>query len=270
MKEKFNELNVIKCEKCGGLMRKHLIDYEREYQSETITVKDVEGFICPHCNNQFINESIKDFIEQQIKSEVLKIISKKDIEYITVSYLKRIRNQKGLSQKELGDALGVSEQRYGAIERNTNTPIISMTLILANFLGVGVQDLYKLVIVPKELYDKLLNYNSNLVTVEEVAQLRETVKNLRQDLEDYNNLKRRYRYMLNDRAISKEEADKKIKELDKKINEIKAVKDGTKGLESDLKKLETKHSIIMKQESVMDIDDWEKVEKKYKKELKIK
>lgn len=272
-----NEENILKCEKCGGLMKRDLVDYKSEYKSENIVIKNIKGYVCSNCNYQLINDPlVKDYIKQQLKAKKLEILSNKNIEFIIISSLRRIRNKKGFSQKQLAQALNVSEQRYGAIERNTNTPTISMALILSNFLGEGLEDFYKLVTVPTSIYEKLLNgkfeIGSNniykFVYVEEVATIRNKVKELRQSLENHNTTKRTNRFLLQSGKITKKEHDEIIKELNKKIKDIKSIKDGSKGLEVKLKKLENKHLIIMKQESVMDIDDWEKVEIEFEELLK--
>lgn len=256
-------------------MIRNLVDYKEIYKNNEIIIKDVDGYTCTECDNEFISDESKNYIEQQLKSERLKVMSEKDIVHITVNSLKRVRINKYLSQKELGNALGVSEQRYGAIERNTNTPIITMGLILAKFLGVELQDLYQLVDVPRELYEKLLNAKIEelpdggyeFIQIKEVAETRAQVKKLQADLEEYNNRKRKLRFLPSD-EIQKKETKALKKDLDKKINEIKKLKNGSRGLETHLKKLENKHSIILKQESVLDIEDWEKVQIKFEDELK--
>ena len=301
MNERKNTKEFIKCNKCNGLMRRSLIDYKTTFKNEKIEIPNIEGYTCIECGNEVISESSNDFIEQQLKSKKLKILSGKNIVHLTVSSLKRVRTNAYLSQKELGDALGVSEQRYGAIERNTNTPIITMALILANILGVELQDLYQLVDIPSDLHETLLNSkieetSFNIRYIKEVAETREIINKLRDDLEKYNNEKRVLRFLGNDKLskqeitklradlekynngndvlrflgndkTSKQEITKRTKELNKKIDEIKKIKNGSSGLETHLKKLEIKHSIIIKQGSVIDIEDWEKIKIIFKEEL---
>ena len=50
--------------------------------------------------------------------------------------LKEVRKEKGFTQKELGEAVGISEVMIGQYERGVRTPKIEMRKKLANALGV--------------------------------------------------------------------------------------------------------------------------------------
>ena len=50
--------------------------------------------------------------------------------------LKELRKEKGLTQKELGAAIGISEVMIGQYERGVRTPKIEMREKIANALGV--------------------------------------------------------------------------------------------------------------------------------------
>ena len=52
--------------------------------------------------------------------------------------LKELRKEKGLTQKELGAAIGISEVMIGQYERGVRTPKIEMREKIANALGVMI------------------------------------------------------------------------------------------------------------------------------------
>ena len=54
--------------------------------------------------------------------------------------IKNIRKQKGISQKELGTRLGVSQQMIGQYETNTREPKIETLRKIANALEVKLSD----------------------------------------------------------------------------------------------------------------------------------
>lgn len=55
--------------------------------------------------------------------------------------LKRIRKEKRITQKALGEAVGISEVMIGQYERSLRFPKIEMRFKLANALGVSISDL---------------------------------------------------------------------------------------------------------------------------------
>lgn len=59
-----------------------------------------------------------------------------------ISHLKKFREQKGLTQEELGKAVKVSRQTIIAMEKNNYEPSLGLALNLAKFFGVSVGDLF--------------------------------------------------------------------------------------------------------------------------------
>lgn len=58
-------------------------------------------------------------------------------------YIRKIRIEKGLTQKQLSELSGVSESYIGDLERNEKEPTISILCKIARALKVKVEELYK-------------------------------------------------------------------------------------------------------------------------------
>ena len=60
--------------------------------------------------------------------------------------VRELRTQRGLSQADLGDAVGVSRQTVIAIERGRYLPSLPLAFALARFFATTVEELF----VPEE------------------------------------------------------------------------------------------------------------------------
>jgi putative transcriptional regulator len=56
--------------------------------------------------------------------------------------VRELRSARGLSQRDLGDALGVSRQTINAIETERYTPSLPLAIALARFFGTSVEDMF--------------------------------------------------------------------------------------------------------------------------------
>lgn len=56
--------------------------------------------------------------------------------------IKQYRNERNMTQKQLGDKAGITENQAGYIERGVHTPSVKTALALASALGVAVEDLF--------------------------------------------------------------------------------------------------------------------------------
>jgi len=56
--------------------------------------------------------------------------------------VKELREQAGLSQAQLGAAVGVSRQTVNAIERNRYLPSLPLAFALARFFGALVEEVF--------------------------------------------------------------------------------------------------------------------------------
>lgn len=56
--------------------------------------------------------------------------------------VRELREQAGLSQAELGAALGVSRQTINAIERRRYLPSLPLAFLLARFFGTSIEEVF--------------------------------------------------------------------------------------------------------------------------------
>ena len=56
--------------------------------------------------------------------------------------VKRLREERGLTQKELGESVGVSRQAINAIETGKFDPSIWLAYDLSQFFGVSIEELF--------------------------------------------------------------------------------------------------------------------------------
>lgn len=58
------------------------------------------------------------------------------------SRVRELRGERGLSQKALGDALGVSRQTINAIETGRYDPSLTLAVHLARYFGAPVEEVF--------------------------------------------------------------------------------------------------------------------------------
>ena len=58
------------------------------------------------------------------------------------NYVRQYRERVGLTQKELGEAVGVSRQAINAVETGKFDPSVWLAYDLARFFGVGIEELF--------------------------------------------------------------------------------------------------------------------------------
>lgn len=56
--------------------------------------------------------------------------------------VRELRSARGMSQGQLGDALGVSRQTINAIETERYTPSLPLAIALARFFGTSVEEMF--------------------------------------------------------------------------------------------------------------------------------
>ena len=56
--------------------------------------------------------------------------------------LEQLRKQRGISQKELADALQVSRQTVGSLENGRYNPSILLAFKIARYFGMAIEDIF--------------------------------------------------------------------------------------------------------------------------------
>lgn len=268
------------CRNCGKHMFKKNITYVAKILGKEKEICKAQGYQCHSCGNMFFDKDVQDHIDFKKREITLEIMQNTDEVPLQISNLKNIRLEKKLSQKQVGNALGVTEQRYGAIERNTNTPTVFTVSQIASILDVGPEELYQLVYISKKFYDNIIDlmivegedgaYSFEVAS--EVVEARKKLYALRERLRQLNVEISQARFNLKKGEITEDEFNDLVKELNKekeKIKEIKDGKKGKKGLETTTKALETKYNLIIKQGNIISSDDWEKLKVIYKDEANV-
>jgi transcriptional regulator with XRE-family HTH domain len=150
---------MLKCPKCHSRLIEDLIDYKTEIFGEEVVVDKVDGYRCLNCGHTEVDKNIQEGLKNKLLEKKLEIQKEKIKNYkpLLINNIRRIRERKKIHQKKIGEALGYSEQRFGAIERNDNTPIVSTAKLIASALEVTMEEIYDVKYVSKEFYDKIKN-----------------------------------------------------------------------------------------------------------------
>jgi transcriptional regulator with XRE-family HTH domain len=80
---------------------------------------------CPHCNGRGYQE----------------LDDKKDLPKLIAIRLRKLREERNLSQEEMGEAAGISREGYRNIETGRSVPRINTLMRIALALGLTVEDL---------------------------------------------------------------------------------------------------------------------------------
>lgn len=70
--------------------------------------------------------------------------SKLDMAPTIRNRVKELRDQRGWTQQELADAVGVSRQSINSIERERYVPSLPLALIFARLFGLPLEDIFTL------------------------------------------------------------------------------------------------------------------------------
>lgn len=164
-----------KCKKCGEYMSYGLYPYHNQEWDEINAVEKMPGYKCFDCGYEEFEQDIINGIDKEVNLQKMLYKRKKGIESpiqpIMISKVKDARVAKEIQPRLMADVLGVSEQRYGSIERNNNTPNVFLALQLSKIMGVDIHDLYEIVYIPTPLYNKLKVLNDKFEIIEGIPEL---------------------------------------------------------------------------------------------------
>lgn len=211
------------CKKCKERMIEGLYLYENKEWEEFSDVDKMAGHKCFNCNIVEFDEDIEKDLEKDVELQKMLHQRKKGkdspIYPIMVSKVKNARLNQDLTPKDMADVLGVTEQRFGSIERNNNTPNVYIALQLEKIMSVDIHDLYEIVYIPTELHERLKILNDKFEVIEGIPEL----------------LSRR------------DEIDLKLKELKVKLEERRAeIKNEVEDEIAEAKKKDSKQTVSSK------------------------
>lgn len=258
LKEKTHMKN--KCVKCQSPTMEGLFDYTINLLGQDVVISKVEGRKCRECGHLQIDKAIEKRLKTKILEKKLEIRRRLAIKPLLISSVKSVRLDEGLAQKKAGEALGFSEQRFGAIERNDNTPTIFLALQIADVLNTDINQIYKIEYINEELFNELRHMNEDFEIIKELVSLREELTEVDNRLDE----------ILKDLKLNKkghgENLSREIEEkMTKLTKEQKTLKSKKMVL---LKKIEPyEKKAILKQGYCLDYDKWIEVQERFKDKL---
>ena len=239
---------------------------------------------CPLCGyiekNENVDSSSRKENSTRIKEIKEDIINNKD-RFIVISYLRSIRESRGVSQKQIADIFGFTEQRYGNVERHYNAPSVVLIAEFGYLLNAPVNELYKAVKINEDMYEDMKHlkiYKSELVPYDELYIAEKRLKEIEDKMTTNEYLEKKNSYdKLHETLVSTEEEIKSIKDkkskkylelketydtLKKELDEIEKplteMKDKEKKAKKEYDKLLNGTSTFLKQGEVVDNYYWEK------------
>lgn len=227
---------MVICKKCGSISKMRFdkdnmpiykcINNECGYE-ESIVIKDKKS----------IKKNLTEYREYADGLNNSKEIP------LLISNIRKIRTDIGLGQGEASRNLKVTAQRYGTIERCQNIPTSILLMRLSRLFNVTLNDLYDIVEVSQEQYDKI----KALVCV--------TEDNRKEVKLEINN---KFKELENSIAAYEKETGITERKIYKNIDgeEVIKVKTKLKELDTEYKKYREQSGAILNQDTVIDYYFW--------------
>lgn len=184
------------CSKCKGYME-YAFDENNRLVNQCIRC----GHIEPINNEHFkANKCIDiDKIKMQAFINNLKDDFNNNDKLIVVSYLRSIRESKGLSQKQMADFFDFTVQRYGNVERHYNSPSIVLICQFSYILNTPVSDLFKTIQISNTMYEEMKNLKikkNELIKYEDLIKCENELKSETLSGDAYEEIKKKYNTLL--------------------------------------------------------------------------
>ena len=94
---------------------------------------------------------------------------------ILISYVRHYRVRGNMTQRDVGKFIGITEQRFASIEKNKHKTNILKCIKIAECLGTKVDNLYKVVRVNEEQFNKIKSFDLAGNYSEELKKAFETI-----------------------------------------------------------------------------------------------
>ena len=89
---------------------------------------------------------------------------------LLISYVRHYRVKGNMTQRDVGRCIGITEQRFASIETNKHKTNIFKCIKMAECLGTKIDNLYKVVKISEEQFNKIKSFNLEGDYSEEVKQ----------------------------------------------------------------------------------------------------
>jgi len=285
-----------KCIKCGNSVKKDLITYKTKVWDEIIKIPMIEGYECAECGHIGVDKKVEERLNVKILEKKLEMYRQEKVKIIQINNVRDIRTDKGISQGKLGDALDFTEQRFGAIERNDNTPTVYLAGVIAMLLGVDMNDLYQFEFIPIKVFLELENLDEEFNVIKGLPEARknyyeaiDTQRTLRDEANELKVKRRRIAKRIDDKkkklnGLQDENEQKELlkeidtlnKEIDKLDEDIKFYdgEDVEIVLERKRKELENADNLSVEEvkalkTKIKELEDVERKNKRRKKPKKV-
>lgn len=78
---------------------------------------------------------------------------------LLISYVRHYRVKGNMTQRDVGKCIGITEQRFASIETNKHKTNIFKCIKMAECLGTKVDDLYKVIKISEEQFNRIKSFN---------------------------------------------------------------------------------------------------------------
>ena len=291
-----------KCNNCNNPIKKDLITYKTKVWDEDIEIPMVEGYECSKCGHVEVDNKVEDRLKVKVLEHKLDMYAQGKIKIVLINKMKDTRQDIKIAQGKIAAALDFTEQRFGAIERNDNTPTIYLAGLISELLGVTLYDLYQFELIPMSVFLELENLDGKFNVIEGLPEIRKQyyeALDIQRDMrEEANELKAKRRSLARRITTSEnrlkstnnleynaqikkfkeelEQIDIEIRYYDgeemiipgrkrpKKVGgKLEEIANRVSDLLSQIRNLESKGNAVLKQGHCLSKDDWEHVKKLY-------
>lgn len=208
---------ITSCPKCGGILVPNFNE-----EGKLISKCNKCGYSTDDVVNAKIMGTTNGWIENNFNRTRDELLLDGD-KFIVVSYLKAIREKRGISQKQMADLFGFTEQRYGNVERNYNAPSVVLVSQFAYILETPAGDVYKAVKISREIYDEIKCLKIDKNNIESSDELREIItemEHISDEIKDIDKELKKIADKKSDGYIKLEEKYDKKKDKYKKLKKM--------------------------------------------------
>lgn len=231
-------------------------------KGKSLIYKCLESNCGKEVEREVIGKNSSNIKLRKIRERISKLVDSTEIP-ILISNIKKHRLENGLNQGEVSNALGVSPQRYGTIERCENIPTSIKIMEICRIYDLTFNDIYDIVYINEEQYKILNRLVAKVITKEQYRELEGKVNRVGDDspnitiIEEDSNIELLEQEILN---YEKETGITERKIFDNKrqqdAKDIVEIKKKLQKMDMDYTEYRKKQGAILKQKTVIDYYNW--------------